>query len=1802
MFSKFAPARVLAAVLFVLFSLTFAVLKSGSSSHEQPVEGPALVPIIGATKSVAVVAGNADADADPGETLEYTVTISNTGPDPATGVVLNDTLQNITTLVGGSLAISPIAVNDTYASVGNVGITVPDGAGDLLANDTNPGGGGTLTILTPPTTSAQGGNVSINTTDGSFTYNPPAGYEGTDSFTYTLSNGSGLNDTATVNITVSGMIWFVNNNAGACPAAPCNGRLSSPFQTLAAFQALNNGAGNNPAISDNIFIYESGVAYVLGVTLLNGQRLIGQDAPVPNTLSSITGITPPAFSNALPAMIPGGATTNIQNAGGNAITLGAGNTLHGFTVSNSTTASILGNSFGTVTIDNVAIGTNGQALILNTGTIAGSGFSTINSTGGTNNVSLTNVLGTLTVGGGAISGATGTSFNVSGGTVAVSFAPNITQANNAAMVSVSGGHGTGTITFTGTLNATNGTGLQFDNADGTYNFNGTTTLNGGDAGIDILNGSTGTFSFGTGTSITRANNVAGAAFNLSGATASNANVTYSGSMTLGTATGNMINIDNHDAGTMTFQTGNLTKGSSTTQGISISNSNGGTVNINNPTVAITMTGGNAISLTSNTGGTMNFTPAAGGNGIDLTTTSGVGFNATGGGTLIVTGAGNTIASTTGTALNVDNTNIGASGLTFLSISANGATNGIFLNNTGTTAGTHGGLTVTGTGTTDGSGGTIQNTTTRGASLTSGRAMSLSNMNFTNAATTQSAANCANLGLGGNANLGCNAPIHLDTVNGATLTNLNINGSVQQGINGRSVTNFVLSDTVITGIGNGPDEDGIHFMTMLGTCSITNTSISGSSDDNLIVQNFSGTSTLTITNSQFNNAGGSGVLFGIRGTANSTINITGATTTTNNNFSGGIVADTFENSTMSLTVTDITSSGNNDQLSVSAGDNSNVDLNATGNTLSSVAAGDFVAVSLLGSAFDTGYTFDARIQNNTITTANGLTADGLVVFNAGGGVMNSVISGNTFNYAGTQRAILIQGGQDGVAQSNMTVTGNAINISLDGAGNAVAGMLAQVAVATPAPPPGSANSFLCLDMGGGTPALRNTFSHPLGGNMAAGDVRVRQRFDSEVRLPGYGGAASDNAAVVTYLTGRNTLVNVPTATATNDIGVDPGATGFVSSLGCTQPSPIPPPGEGNSDPEITVSRIGGNISSLFHTTPLVSFVDIAALEGEFAAKRALPDEMHVSPVISGGGLGIASAADNPGPSGPRFYSRVSEFAAALGEIISPTAHAQDKMRSEGQAPNAPESGETVTTPAPFTLPAGETITVRFRATVDNGPYASGVNNITNTAVISGSNFANVNSTTSLIALDAAPDLVVTKTEGGGTTQPAIPVVYTLSYSNPTASNGQNAASVVLTETVPANTTFNAANSTAGWSCPDLSVAGTVCTFSVGAVNAGAAANVNFAVNVLGALPAGVIQVSNTSSIAENPNVNGTDRNPANNTGPDTTNIIGNWLGGTSTDWFTAANWSNGVVPPVGNNVSIPNVANQPIVTTADVTLNNMNLIGENVTINAGRTVTVTGAVTLGANIVNGPGILALGTTGTITRTTGQVESTLVKSFTGPASFTYPVGTTGPQFSPLAVTVTAGAGDLAVRANAGTAPATTPLVDATTLDRYWSLTETGNLTADLLFTYLQADVDGNEGIYRVLKVSDAGLAQPFPNGSPCPGAGSPCVDPGTNTIRYNGVQVFSLWTAGEAAPTAADATINGRVLNRDGRGLYGAIVSIAEANGNVRYAMTNPLGYYRFINVRAGESYVVSVRDKRFEFASRVINLSEDVADVNFIPLE
>ena len=83
------------------------------------------------------------------------------------------------------------------------------------------------------------------------------------------------------------------------------------------------------------------------------------------------------------------------------------------------------------------------------------------------------------------------------------------------------------------------------------------------------------------------------------------------------------------------------------------------------------------------------------------------------------------------------------------------------------------------------------------------------------------------------------------------------------------------------------------------------------------------------------------------------------------------------------------------------------------------------------------------------------------------------------------------------------------------------------------------------------------------------------------------------------------------------------------------------------------------------------------------------------------------------------------------------------------------------------------------------------------------------------------------------------------------------------------------------------------------------------------------------------------------------------------------------------------------------------------------------------------------------------------------------------------------------------------------------------------------------------------------------------------------------------TAASITVSGRVLTANGRGLRGAQVRLTTADGTTRTVMSSALGYYRFADVPAGQTATVQIISKRYGFEPRIVNLSGDVTDVNFI---
>ncbi|MCG8404095.1 MAG: Ig-like domain-containing protein [Phycisphaerales bacterium] len=438
----------------------------------------------------------------------------------------------------------------------------------------------------------------------------------------------------------------------------------------------------------------------VGINIMNtagvirfGNTVVGTVAGGTGTGINIDGITNDVTFGFTSVLSSGGDGINIANMSGTAGTDvrfrstligGVGDSIAGTGIKLSEISAA--NDGNTVTFERVFFGdgitvTTGIAIsgTANPANIVG-GLITFGNTGGPS----------------LIRGTTGDAFTATGLLIETVYNGNITQNADAALVRITNHDNAGrAITFqNGTLAATNGTGLQFSNADDTYNFNGTVTLDGGDAGIDILNGPQGLFIFAN----TTINDPSGTALNIEGGTPT---VNYNGgSITQNNAAGAVV----------------------------VSNLANGAIGINVTVTANTSTA-TGINLTNNSSAIINLTGS-----LDIDTTSGTGFNATGSGTITVTGANNTVDTTTGTAVNINGVTIGANGVAFQSVSCNGATNGIVLNNTGNTGG---GFTVTGNGgdceaaAGNCSGGFLQNTTADAVSLTNANDVTLTRVHIDN---------------------------------------------------------------------------------------------------------------------------------------------------------------------------------------------------------------------------------------------------------------------------------------------------------------------------------------------------------------------------------------------------------------------------------------------------------------------------------------------------------------------------------------------------------------------------------------------------------------------------------------------------------------------------------------------------------------------------------------------------------------------------------------------------------------------------------------------------------------------------------------------------------------------------------------------------------------------------------------------------------------------------------------------------------------------------------------------------------------
>ncbi len=140
---------------------------------------------------------------------------------------------------------------------------------------------------------------------------------------------------------------------------------------------------------------------------------------------------------------------------------------------------------------------------------------------------------------------------------------------------------------------------------------------------------------------------------------------------------------------------------------------------------------------------------------------------------------------------------------------------------------------------------------------------------------------------------------------------------------------------------------------------------------------------------------------------------------------------------------------------------------------------------------------------------------------------------------------------------------------------------------------------------------------------------------------------------------------------------------------------------------------------------------------------------------------------------------------------------------------------------------------------------------------------------------------------------------------------------------------------------------------------------------------------------------------------------------------------------------------------------------------------------------------------------------------------------------------------------------------------------------------------------------------------PNTGSPAIDAGNNCVvnlscgannppvalttdqrgiaRPQGASVDIGAVEVQLAPTAATVSIGGRVTTMSGRGITNVRLSLTDSNGQVRTTTTTAFGYYRFDDVQAGETYILSATGKHYTFSQplQVLNVNEETDAVNFI---
>lgn len=270
--------------------------------------------------------------------------------------------------------------------------------------------------------------------------------------------------------------------------------------------------------------------------------------------------------------------------------------------------------------------------------------------------------------------------------------------------------------------------------------------------------------------------------------------------------------------------------------------------------------------------------------------------------------------------------------------------------------------------------------------------------------------------------------------------------------------------------------------------------------------------------------------------------------------------------------------------------------------------------------------------------------------------------------------------------------------------------------------------------------------------------------------------------------------------------------------------------------------------------------------------------------------------------------------------------------------------------------------------------------------------------------------------------------------------------------------------------------------------------------------------------------------------------GDWLGNTSTDWFTASNWCGGV-PTSSTNVTISSSApNQPNINGAGAVCNN-------ITINTGATLTITGSngLSVSGNWTNN---------GTFTANTSTV------TFTGSAAQTID-GSSNTAFSSITVNKSSAANTVTSQTNSFTASGnltiTTGILNLTATDADYTVTGNISVAANGTLkhsvswdaTGFKLGVGGNiaiDGAYDYSSVPRAHISMT-----------------GSAKTVHSGSSAFSILTLGTTGAITADGALT---VNDNFWAMFGVTGGSFSTNGQTVVANAALLVSGGTVNINGG----------------------------------